>query len=154
RGVAVFQEVCFTEPYPERTTPPGQTRNIDIWFPSKESPQLLNGDLRINAILIDGALEGAVFGTAGGSDTNSQLAVIRELTSKYGKPKSLRKDLLQNAFGMKVYGYTAQWRLSGLTVNFDGAADMNGGWLQIFTDKYTSTANANEQVQQKRQRRL
>ena len=150
----VNHEVCFRQTdFEKDRTKPGEPSYLTVWLPLNEAHPVILGDV-IGAFVIDDALEGVAFDTAGGRDTDAQLAIIRTLSAKYGKPSAQHKDLLQNAFGVKIYGYTANWRPPGLSVTFEGASEINRGHLTIATDKLTAVQNALEREAQKRQRKF
>jgi hypothetical protein len=116
-------------------------------------PLVLGGDM-VDAWLIDGVLGGVSFNTDGGRNTDAQLEIIRTLSAKYGKPRAQRRDVLENSFGVKVYGYKASWRLPGLVVEFDGATEMYRGYLRISTDRLMAAENAAKREAEKAQRKF
>jgi hypothetical protein len=87
-------------------------------------------------ILIDGALEAITISTQG--DPSSQESVLRLLTGKYGKPSSVRKRVLQNAFGAKFSSYVAIWQFNKLVVYYDGGTSISNGSIEISTPKLCS----------------
>lgn len=60
-----------------------------------------------------------------------------ELKAKYGKPSELHTERLQTVFGAKFIGYSARWKLPGVSVDFDGTSGgIYWGRVEISTVRY------------------
>jgi hypothetical protein len=145
------KETCFREP--KGVASSGHSQDIWLVFPGLGA-ELVRPGAEIMGFLIDGALEGVAFPTKGGGNVAAQLTTIDTLSAKYGRPAEQSKRQVQNAFGAGIEDFTAQWRLPGLTVKFEGAADMTQGYVSIFTDKMNAAVESRLQDVRKSQRKL
>ena len=122
-----------------------------LWLTDEQQGQNYQEDLTVanpSVTLIDGALDAITISTQG--DPSSQESVLRLLTSKYGKPSSLRRRILQNAFGAKFSSYIAKWQFNNLGVNFDGGTSINNGSIEISTPKFSSTTQRADAARKKK----
>jgi hypothetical protein len=98
-----------------------------IWFRGQPPPV----GFMMRASVENGTVTGSSFETLGVSD---QADVLARLKAKYGEPTVLETRLLQNALGVRVTSYYAEWETRTVYVQFDGVTDtMDRGWVQIET---------------------
>ena len=93
--------------------------DIDILFSKEQKPKIIGGH-HLKCILVDGRFEGVKFWTYGIKDIERVLAA---LNTKYGKPSSIEKPIVQNAMGAQYEDLIADWTLPNLYVRFHGLAE-------------------------------
>jgi hypothetical protein len=98
-----------------------------VWFRNQPPPV----GFLMRAAVDNGIVTGFSFETLGAKD---QADVLAQLKAKYGRPAVLERRLLQNAFGVQVTSYYAEWYTRTVYVQFDGVTDtIDRGWVQIET---------------------
>jgi hypothetical protein len=98
-----------------------------VWFRGEPPP--VGFHMRVS--VQNGVVTGASFETLGVKD---QEDVLNRLKAKFGKPSLLERRILQNAFGVRVNSYYAEWEKLEVYVQFDGVTDrIDRGWVMVET---------------------
>ena len=109
------------------------TRGID--FPMKIKPQFVQFDAT-EVKIQDGLVVDIIIPTTG---INFQDEAMIDLKAKFGKPKRLLSEHLQNNMGAKFISLIATWKGKDYNVSFEGApSDINLGIIEISTSEYSS----------------
>lgn len=88
----------------------------EITFSQKESPLIVK-NWRAFPLEANGSLIGFHFLTQG---VETQDLVMRQLLEKFGKPKSVEKQPVQNSFGATFSSIEAHWQTGQLSITFYG----------------------------------
>lgn len=98
-----------------------------VWFRGEPPP--IGFHMRVS--VHNGVVTGASLETLGVKD---QEDVLDRLKAKYGRPSLLEHRTLQNAFGVRVNSYYAEWEEREVYVQFDGVTDrFDRGWVMVET---------------------
>lgn len=84
-------------------------------------------------VVVNGVIEGVDAGTAG---LEYQDALLRALQDKFGKPSSLKEDVMENRMGASFSSHEAVWKLPAFEVNFSGMVNrLDFGYISVFTPR-------------------
>lgn len=112
--------------------PLGNGESLMISFPYAEKPSIMSGS-DMMATVLDGKIEGVGFNTYGISSDDEAL---EKLSAKYGEPKSLIKNKVQNRMGASYDAFVAFWEFPDLFVTFESVAtSLDSGLVNISTKK-------------------
>jgi hypothetical protein len=110
----------------------GNGESLMISFPYSEKPSIMKG-FEMMATVLDGKIEGVGFNTYGISSDDEAL---EKLKAKYGEPKSLIKNKVQNRMGASYDAFVAFWEFPDLYVTFESVAtSLDSGLVNISTKK-------------------
>jgi hypothetical protein len=105
---------------------------VDIVWPRGSEPEIARPG-SVSVAVIDGNIERMTFGTLG---VVSQARDIKVLTDKFGSPTTGGEQIVQNGYGAKVQVIRAEWKIEGVSVDFDSAGStFNSGVVRIQTAK-------------------
>lgn len=115
--------------YVPANTPIVNDQSIRIYFPKSVSELSSN----VLAQVIDGKLEGLELSTFG---VNTQDEVLATLVEKFGEPKSVSEQQLQNSMGAVFTSHLVSWDVGILHVLFSGAGSrIDAGFVIVRTER-------------------